>query len=197
MAEALGGSIGGAVLQAAHGAMLGKAIGNLNGEAEIAYQNVMRWAEHARSLEEKLANLKSRLQIEAENNAALSKEVEAARLTLEKATDYRRIYYKAQESAHDQAASILKEIPIVRTRIRQLEKALQHSSADQASLHAVIKPYTELVDAYNLTGQLPQDLKEKASKVWDAFYSGGQLTADPKIQEMLDKPTEILTIWSP
>lgn len=197
MSQSLGGSIGSAMLQAAHGAMLGKAIGNLNEEAEASYQNVLKWAEHAKSVENKIAVLKTRLSDEIAENAKISQLIDAERNKIDGLKSLNKTLGEAVYAFYAEVGEIHEEIPIVRTRIRQLEKALQHSSADQASLHAVLKPYTELVEAYNLTGQLPQDLKEKAEKVWDAFYSGGQLTADPKIQEILDKPTEIFTIWSP
>ena len=72
-------------------------------------------------------------------------------------------------------------------RLRQMEKALQYSSADKEGLRSILKVYEEMIERLKLTDELPDDLKKKAETVRDKFMNGENLTADDDVQAIIDE----------
>lgn len=78
----------------------------------------------------------------------------------------------------------------IKKRLGQIEKGLQHSSADTAALTYVLGVYKDLFGDFSMLGSesvLPAGTKEKAEAIWTSFMNGEKLTDSKTVQSLIDQ----------
>ena len=176
-------NLGQTIGDAACDAILGKAIGDANGTAHLAIERADQWHFYSRQLEAQVNGLKTQLIAAREERNELA--------TKQQKTEKELLLYMtaAREITKNSSDALQKNLEYGRAiqfRLRQVEKAFQHSSADTTSLKFLLGTYKELVDRFNLHGELPLDLQQKTEAIYQAFVSSGKLTSDANLQKMID-----------
>lgn len=187
-------NLGDAMGDAVYGAGLGQALGRSRDNANDASQNAHAWRayglqkqaqandleikvmmeeKHVEHLETDLQTLTGKTKTLGETALALEQRypnIARANWSLDKARDLNVQYGKK-----------------ARYRLEQMQKALQHSSADVVSIKAFHEPYKLLVEKMELANALPADMEKKAEEIWDKFMSGDKLTDSREIMEIIEK----------
>jgi len=169
-----------AMLDAAHGAVLGRAIGDANDRADMNLERGMEWLRYARSLEQDVARLKHALIQEKKKNRELEDQLVKAD------QESTNLANNALNETHEKVQTF-KRGREYKARLSQVEKALRHSGANTEALKVLLAPYKALIERLNLQGDLPADLEVKADEVWRKYLEGENLTNDPDIQAILDE----------
>lgn len=186
MSDSLGGAIARAMGDAAHGAAVGAAIGRANDDAQEESDRADGWMVYAKKLERKITVLESNLK------TAL---VRADSLTLQLSQLNNALLVKTKEYDEEkkQGEAGIEYLKInrvygnrIKGRLVQMEKALEHSSADKQSVSFILDIYKKVVEQFNLQGEIPSDLREKADAIYEKFMSGEKLTQDDGVQKILD-----------
>lgn len=171
-------SLGQSMIDAAQGAMLGRAIGEANARADEAERNAREWYQraqellqevnargrHANELHAKLMALRAREE-EAERNLVLAKRAMQDPLVMN-ATIRRGEQYKK--------------------RLAQVELALRHESGATVALTTMVNIYGEIIERLNLSAEVPADLGERIQSAVEKFFEDGTLTTTAETQAVLD-----------
>lgn len=176
--------IGKAMGDAAHDAILGHAIGEADATAHLAIHRANQWRQRSEELQADLNVALAQLHETRADRDAMEVRLattEAELVRVKRSGEV--VIQNYSEGLNDH----LEYGRAIQKRLRQVEKALQHSSADKTALKALLDPYKELVARFKLDGELPADMRQRADTLWNAFMSGGQLTEDAKIQEIVDQ----------
>lgn len=184
MSSSLGGSIAGAMAQAAQAAAVNESFNSARSSIAENNEKAHGWAAYCAQLEEqavKLSNAISReIAIRSELNAQLNQlKIDAHRSS--KLID--------TSSAIDALNEDKERVARLKKRLRQLEKALQHSSADHESLKVVFDSHKQIVEKMQLGELLPENLVEIADKAWSEFMGGEKLVINSAIEKSIDPPS--------
>jgi predicted nucleic acid-binding Zn-ribbon protein len=185
--SSLFGAAMGASLNAMEGAAIGRAIGGANSRADHAENQAQVWYEHAQKLDAQINQLKYDLNISRQTQAQLADKLAVAT----KALDKLRTDAMAVVADGDKMLLVNTRYGSeIKARLRQMEKALQHSSADRASVTYMLNVYKELFGDFSMlsaNGSISQETKEKAEAVWSTYMNGSTLTDSQPIQDIIDK----------
>lgn len=176
-------SLAKAMGDAAHGAVLGRAIGEANDQAEIAIEKAHGWMRYASSMEAEVARLNQRIKAMEQAHSA---ELEEAQAKARKAQESADGFYNAAVNQAERRNANEDRAKQYKSRLSQVEKALRHSSANIEALKFLLEPYKAIVDRMRLQGELPEDLAQKADEIWQKYMDGEDLTNDPDVQAILD-----------
>ena len=181
------GAIGQAMGNAAQGAMLGYTIGQLRDEASNAIALANGWHDYAKRLERQVSQLQGTVQSLA--GTAKEKIAEVADLKLERIRTNEKLAKSQLNKQFNSATSDANQAygKQFKFRLRQMEKALKHSSGDKEAMRSILKVYEEVIERLNLTGELPDDLKKTAESIREKFMNGENLTADDDVQAIIDE----------
>ena len=181
------GAIGQAMGNAAQGAMLGYTIGQLRDEASNAIALANGWHDYAKRLELQVSQLQGTVQSLA--GTAKEKIAEVADLKLERIRTNEKLAKSQLNKQFNSATSDANQAygKQFKFRLRQMEKALKHSSGDKEAMRSILKVYEEVIERLNLTGELPDDLKKTAESIREKFMNGENLTADDDVQAIIDE----------
>jgi seryl-tRNA synthetase len=177
-------SIAGAIGNAMHGAVLGQTIGRAKQDAQDGWASANAWRDHAKMLEKKVDNLEAQLRVVNQQLANKQNEL----------NEYQAMAGRVIEKGNLQLIHNIEYGQAIKARLRQMEKALQHSSCDKESMRFMIGAYQKLVTQIDESGNFRAEVKTKADQIWETYMSGGKLTEDKDIQEMIDKtpmPTKL------
>lgn len=203
--SSLAGSLASAMGNAMHGAMLGEAIGRANQEADEAHNRAdaasrqaaaasleaKRWRLYAQSLQEQIDSVEISFQDMNKIAAKGEVQIEQQALRIKQLTEQldqvtKKLNYNNELSALEIEDNV-KYGKGIKYRLRQIEKALQHSSADKLAMMTLLEPYKAIVERFNLQGHLPADLKEKADAVRKSFMEGKSLVDDPNLAALIEQ----------
>lgn len=179
MLDGLGRAMG----DAAEGAALGKMLGDANRTVHLAVERANQSHAYSQQLEAQVNALTAQLRRAQADRKDLAERLQAAEAELAR---FKALAQRVNSSTMQGLGENLEYGRAIQHRLRQVEKALQHSSGDKDALRALLEPYKALVDRFNLHGELPADMQEKAEGIYKAFMAGQSLTSDPNIQKMLD-----------
>lgn len=207
--NSLGGSIAGAMAEAAHGAMLGEVIGQANALADQNYQKAQEWYEYAQRLEAEARNLQQRLLAAETKNAemvkllrtlstnapALVAEIDRLEARSAAATNVAEAAVTATKHLYRDRYDLMISGKEVWTRMAALEKALQITSADVVSGGTLITAFAQLIDSHGLAGEIPTDISQQAKASRDEFLSGTDLCCGETASNLLEG-TEIAPSWT-
>ena len=185
--SSLTGAIGRAMGEAAHGAVLGHTIVRMKDEIDDTIGLANRWAAYAGGLEREIVLLKSDIKSMELHRREQLEEITGLKLQLVALGEKHQVAQDNREMNNEIAVANQIYGKQIKNRLRQMEKALQHSSADKASMRALLQPYEDLVKRLNLEGELPPDLRLRAETLWNNFNNGDNLTDDPEIQKIIDE----------
>lgn len=185
--SSLFGAMAGAAANAMEGAAIGRAIGGANDRAAHAENQADVWYEHSQKLEALVDKLRIQLKNSEASRVDLAAKLEAAEKELVR---FRGVAQDAVSQAGDNLHENVKYGREIKKRLRQMEKALQHSSADTVSVNFMLNTYKELFGDFSellANGNITQETKDRAETVWKAFMSGEKLTASQPIQDIIDQ----------
>ncbi len=185
--SSLFGAMAGAAANAMEGAAIGRAIGNANDRADHAENQAELWYNHAKKLEAIVENIKLQLKNSESSRADLAAKLEASENELK---DYKKLAGQAVDILNGNMTANVNYGREIKKRLRQMEKALQHSSADTASITFMLNTYKELFGDFSellANGNITQETKDRAEEVWNAFMTGGKLTDSKPIQDLIDQ----------
>jgi chromosome segregation ATPase len=180
-------SMAGAATKAMEGAALGHAIGSANDRADHAENQLDIWYKHAKMLEVKVLELEAKLQSSEKERNSLAQQLSAKEKQFEKFKGIATNAMNDQTSALSQNTDYGREI---KKRLNQIQKGLQHSSADVESLTFMLKVYQDLFGDFSQLlskGSIDEGTKVAAEAVWSAFMQGDKLTNNPEIQKLIDQ----------
>lgn len=184
--SSLFGSMAGAAANAMQGAAIGRAIGGANDRADHATNQANLWYDHAKQLEAEVDSLKLKLKSAKESGVDLATKLQAAEKELVRLKDM------AGGVIDEKSLSLAMNIKYgkeIKKRLIQMEKGLQHSSADRVSITFMLSTYKELFGDFSTLlneGAISLETKEKAESVWTAFMNGDKLTDSKPIQDLID-----------
>jgi predicted RNase H-like nuclease (RuvC/YqgF family) len=180
------GSMVGAAANAIEGAAIGRAIGGANQRANQAEGQTELWYDHAKKIEVMVLDLREKLKNSERSRNELSTKLEAAEKQLAR---FKGVVADAQDKMMSNVCENINYGREIKKRLRQMEKGLQHSSADAASLNYVLGVYKELFGDFSVlssNGTISPEAKDTAEKVWTSFMNGEKLTDNKAIQEIID-----------
>jgi hypothetical protein len=181
------GAMAGAAANAMEGAAIGRAIGGANDRAAHAENQADVWYEHSQKLEALVDKLRIQLKNSEASRVDLAAKLEAAEKELV------RFKGVAQDALGNTKDSLMQNVEYgkeIKKRLRQMEKALQHSSADTASVTFMLNTYKELFGDFSellANGNISEETKDRAETVWKAFMNGEKLTDSKPIQDIIDQ----------
>lgn len=184
MSSSLGGSIAGAMAQAAQAAAVNESFHSARSSIAENNEKAHGWAAYCAQLEEKSAEVSALIAHEGKVRVALSLQLEAINSEISSISEL--ISKKSMIEVRDTSKV---RIDNLNKRLRQLEKALQHSSADHESLKFVFDSHKVIVEKMDLGEKLPDDLMKIAENAWFEFMGGGRLSINPKIERSIDPPS--------
>lgn len=171
-------SLGQAMLDAAHGAMLGEAIGQANAFADEANRRAHEWMHYARNLEAKVEFLEGKVRNLAAQNSNLTNEIQNRE-------GVRRYLAAELKLSRDSNSANSKLAAYRKQSVEALYQALRCSSSKAEALKVLLEHHREVVVRLQLIDQLPQDLEHKAEEAAREFLNGRQLTRDPEVHAIL------------
>jgi septal ring factor EnvC (AmiA/AmiB activator) len=185
--SSLFGAMAGAAANAMEGAAIGRAIGGANDRAAHAENQADVWYEHSQKLEALVDNLRVQLKTSENSRLDLAKKLAAAEQELSK---FKVVAKEAFDQTTEGLDANVKYGREIKKRLRQMEKALQHSSADTVSVNFMLNTYKDLFGDFSellANGNITQETKDRAETVWKAFMSGEKLTASQPVQDIIDQ----------
>jgi hypothetical protein len=185
--SSLFGSMGGAAANAMEGYAIGQAIGGANARANHSANQAQLWYEQSEKLEALIVSLRKRLKDSEDGRDEFAEQLRVAEKNLsdEKAsaglTEFKEGIKLTANTVYGRKIS---------WRLAQMEKALQHSSADKAAVNVILNVYKDIFGDFSTlvsNGTIPPDAMKKAEEVWTNFMACGKLTESKPIQDLIDQ----------
>lgn len=185
--SSLFGSMIGAAVNGMEGAAIGRAIGNANDRAAHAENQAELWYDHAKMAEATANDIWYKLQAMKKSKTDVEKQLESVHDELDRFRKIARDLGIQQEAMRQLNRENFEYAIKIKLRLTQVEKALQQSSAEKASLATMLDAYINLVQKLGVNDELPPDLQKRIESVHTDFMERGNLVDEKHLQDIIDQ----------